>query len=204
MTMSKPWMRVKNETPKAFEAFCAYRDLGPGRSMREAVGVLGKASGYERVLEEWSRTYDWVKRAAAFDDMIAERTAEASADRAVRAAARHADAGRKLIEKGIEALGTKSAENITVEGIRGLIGDGVKIERLSLGLVTDNTKQEVIGNVNVTDDRVHRVLADPEASRLACELVERVGAGAADPGLVRDAREPGSVEAGKAPRLPEP
>lgn len=204
MTMSKPWMRVKNETAKAFEAFCIYRDLGPGRTIPDVQSFYSKSPSYIRQLHEWSRTYDWVKRAAAFDDMIAERTAEASADRAIRAAARHAEAGKRLIEKGIEALGTKSTENITVDGIRGLIGDGVKIERLSLGLVTDNTKQEVISNVNVTDDRVHRVLADPEASRLACELVERVGAGAADPGLVRDAREPGAVEAGKAPRIPEP
>ena len=201
--MSKPWMRVAGETPKAFEAFCIYRDLGPGRSIQKATESCNRP-GIFSVWAAWSSKYDWVKRAAAFDDMIAERIAEASADRAVRAAARHADAGKKLIEKGLEALGTKSTENITVDGIRGLIGDGVKIERLSLGLVTDNTKQEVIGNVNVTDDRVHRVLADPEASRLACELVERVGAGAADPGLVRDAREPGAVEAGKAPRLPEP
>lgn len=202
--MSKPWMRVEGETPKAFEAFCIYRDLGPGRSIRQAGEDMGKPRVYEGTMEAWSSKYRWVERCAAYDDMIAERRAEASADRAVRAAARHAKAGEKLIDKGLKALESKDLENITVDGIRGLIGDGVKIERLSLGLVTDNTKQEVTGNVNITDDRVRRVLADPEASRLACELVERVGAGAADPGLVRDACEPGAVEAGKAPRLPEP
>ena len=202
--MSKPWMRVPKETPKAFEAFCIYRDLGPGRTVPDVQAEYNKSPSYIRQLYEWSRTYDWVKRAAAFDDMIAERTAEASADAAVRAATRHADAGRKLIQKGVEALGTRSTENITVDGIRGLIGDGVKIERLSLGLVTDNTKQEVIGNVNITNDRIQQVLADPEAARLACELTERIGAGKADPGIVRDDGQPGAVEAGKTPRLPEP
>ena len=202
--MSKPWMRTAGETPKAFEAFCIYRDLGPGRTIPDVQDALSKSSGYIRQLWEWSRTYDWVERAAAFDDMIAERTAEASADRAVRAAARHADAGKALVDKGLEALKAKSVDAMTVDGIRGLIGDGVKIERLSLGLVTDNTKQEVSGNVNITNDRIQQVLADPEASRLACDLTERIGAGKADPGSVRDAREPGAVEAGKAPRLPEP
>lgn len=202
--MSKPWMRIPKETPKAFEAFCIYRDLGPGRSIRAAREELGKESGYERLMEEWSSKYAWSSRAAAFDDMVAERKAEASADRAVRAAARHADAGKALVDKGLEALKAKPVDMMTVDGIRGLIGDGVKIERLSLGLVTDNTKQEVSGNVNITNDRIQQVLADPEASRLACDLTERIGAGTADPGLVRDAREPGAVEDGKAPRLPEP
>jgi hypothetical protein len=202
--MSKPWMRIPKETPKAFEAFCIYRDLGPGRTIPEVQSFYSKSPSYIRQLHEWSRTNDWVERATAFDDMIAERTAEASADRAVRAAARHADAGKALVDKGLEALKAKPVDMMTVDGIRGLIGDGVKIERLSLGLVTDNTKQEVSGNVNITNDRIQQVLADPEASRLACDLTERIGAGTADPGLVRDARESRPMEAGKAPRLPEP
>lgn len=202
--MSKPWMRVNGESPKAFEAFCVYRDLGPGRTVPATASELKRCSGYERTLYEWSRKYAWPSRAAAFDDMIAERTAEASADRAVRAAARHADAGKSLVDKGLKALEAKAVDGITVDGIRGLIGDGVKIERLSLGLVTDNIKQEVVGNVNITDDRVRSILADPEASRLACELTERIGARKANAGGVRDVCEPGPVEASEAPGVPEP
>jgi hypothetical protein len=67
------------------------------------------------------------------------------------------------------------------------------------------SKQEVNGHISIEQSETAlRIIEDPEASRLACELVERVGAGAPDPGLVRDAREPGAVEDGKAPRLPEP
>jgi hypothetical protein len=202
--MPKPWMKLNEETPKAYEAFCIYRDLGPGRTIPAVQAEYSKSPSYIRQLHEWSSKYDWVDRAAAYDVMVDEKRVEASIDKAVRAAAKHASAAEKLIDKGLEALAAKDATNVTVDGIRGLIGDGVRLQRLSLGLVTDSTKQEVSGNVRIdTTDRVRQLLEDPEATRLACDLAERLGSNKADTGIVRKVREPGPVEAGEAPRVPE-
>ena len=39
------WERLPQESMKAYAAFCAYRDLGPDRSMAKAGEVLGKSQG---------------------------------------------------------------------------------------------------------------------------------------------------------------
>lgn len=67
-----PWERKENETSKAFAAFCAYRDLGPGRSISKAHATVkprqtsgrGKAP---RHWEEWASLHDWPKRAQDYD-----------------------------------------------------------------------------------------------------------------------------------------
>ncbi len=57
------------ETRKAFEAFKLYRDQGPGRSLaKTAELVYGSPTGSIRQIEKWSSRFDWVDRAAAWDD----------------------------------------------------------------------------------------------------------------------------------------
>jgi hypothetical protein len=59
------WGRQAGESDKAFHAFCAYRDLGPLRSLANAGQVLGKAKA---TLEQWSAKWAWVRRCSAWDD----------------------------------------------------------------------------------------------------------------------------------------
>ncbi len=52
------------ETSKAFAAFCAYRDMGPERSLVAVGRELGKSG---TLLERWSDRHQWTTRAAAYD-----------------------------------------------------------------------------------------------------------------------------------------
>jgi hypothetical protein len=59
------------DTPKSFQAFCVYRDLGPKRTIDDAYYVnkeipksAKRASGY---FDKWSIKGKWVDRARAFD-----------------------------------------------------------------------------------------------------------------------------------------
>jgi hypothetical protein len=66
----RPWERLPAESAKAFAAFCAYRDLGPERSLNAAYGE-GRAPGH---WSQWSSEYRWVERATAYDAYLdAER-----------------------------------------------------------------------------------------------------------------------------------
>jgi hypothetical protein len=67
------------------------------------------------------------------------------------------------------------------------------------------SKQEVNGHLNIDQgETARRIIEDPEAARLACELTERIGYGKANAGGVRDVRKPGPVGTGEASCAPEP
>lgn len=69
------WQRQKNETARAFAAFCAYRDLGPGRSLDKAWGLLSGRDPMKKApgrIQEWSRSFQWVRRCEAWDARNAE------------------------------------------------------------------------------------------------------------------------------------
>lgn len=56
--------RLENETPKAWEAFCIYRNMGRSRTLERVVKELQKSL---QQIGKWSSTYKWVERVAAFD-----------------------------------------------------------------------------------------------------------------------------------------
>lgn len=66
--MSDCWESpIENETDKAFEWFCRYRDYGADRSLDKVREKYGKKEAYVRQLEKWSKNFSWVSRALAFD-----------------------------------------------------------------------------------------------------------------------------------------
>lgn len=65
MDLGPRWGRpMEEETPYAFHHFCIYRDMGPGRSLQQLANITGKhLTNYQT----WSRRYEWVDRAHAWD-----------------------------------------------------------------------------------------------------------------------------------------
>jgi len=63
------WERMPGESAKAFGKFCAYRDLGPGRSLARLRQQHGNEKGWSRAgLEALSQRWRWVARAEAWDE----------------------------------------------------------------------------------------------------------------------------------------
>lgn len=88
MDERKQWERQEGETAKAFEAFCAYRDLPTAeRSLRNAWAKYRQQTGNKSVtmpgrFGDWSSGNRWVDRAAAYDDYKdAQSRAEYESDR---------------------------------------------------------------------------------------------------------------------------
>lgn len=144
---AQPGNRIDGEGQKAFEAFCAYRDLGPTRSLARVAQELAKS---RTIVARWSAEYAWVERAAAWDD-YADRQAR-ERDLVERQEARrhmledHAQAGRALVQIGAQALSKYDASNperapdakrriaeMTATEAARLIEAGSKMERLARG-----------------------------------------------------------------------
>lgn len=67
-----PWDRLEGETTKAWNAFQMYLRLGVGeRSYRKVADMLGHSSTF--TVERWAspQAYNWVERAAAYDQQKA-------------------------------------------------------------------------------------------------------------------------------------
>jgi hypothetical protein len=125
-----PWERQPDETPKAFEAFCVYRDLGADRSIAKA----GKQLGKNRVtLEQWSTKYGWVKRCTAWDteqDRLARIKQQQDIQKMRK---RHAGIATTMLIKAATALQRIPDDEIKASDISRMVEVASKLERISRG-----------------------------------------------------------------------
>lgn len=157
--MSNEWDRRSNEPPKAFRAFTIYRDMGPSRSIDKAylsfsqqhTAIEKQPSGKRAagIWQDWSRTYDWVKRAAAYDEWIDKELQKQILEERVNAVIemnqRHINMAKAMQGKVIQRLQSIQPEDLKPFDVRSWFEIAVKIERLILGAPTETFKSEVVG-----------------------------------------------------------
>jgi hypothetical protein len=143
--MPLPFEQQDRESNKAFAAFKTYLELGPERSLATAGDKLGKS---KRMMEKWSRKFDWPARVQAHTAHLAtieRKTAESLAvqngvDWAKRQEQHREDewqARTELITLGREAIErwkNNPSRCGTLEGIARLLDLASKLGRVSSGL----------------------------------------------------------------------
>lgn len=153
------------ESTRHRQAFDLYWRLGAGRSiegLHAALSAQGAAPGL-RTLYEWSRTYHWQSRLADL-----ERAARRAEDEARIAAIRemedrHAKEALLLQQKGAEWLTQLPADDVSADAAIRAIAEGVRLERLVRGQVTERTEhQGETGLERLTDEQVDALLAAAE------------------------------------------
>lgn len=133
--MKKAWERQPTETPKAWEAFKFYRDMGITRSLSKINKEhFGNSSGKHRQLETWSPKYHWVKRCEAWDEYEDELLIKENLAEKKKMNKRHARMGLAMQEKGNKFLKEKTdARDASISDVVKLQSDGIKIERIARG-----------------------------------------------------------------------
>lgn len=130
----KPWDRRAEETTKAYEAFCTYRDMGRERSLSKVAKELQKS---ETLMGRWSGQHDWVKRAAKWDDeqdRIEREIAQKEQAKAIRdMRKRHADLATAMLIKSAKALQRIPDDEIKASDISRMVDVASKLERISRG-----------------------------------------------------------------------
>lgn len=130
----EPWERQPNETPRAYEAFTVYRDLGRGRSIAKAARKEGKA---KVTWEKWSRANNWVERVAAWDAEQDRISRQAQLDDIKKMRKRHADLASAMLIKAARALQRIPEDEIKAADISRMVDTASKLERISRGDVGD-------------------------------------------------------------------
>ena len=134
MAKKKIWERLDKETPKQYEAFCAYRDLGTDRSLRAVAEKLGKS---EQLMSRWSARNNWVYRSAewaAEKERTEREIARKEMEKEIRLMRkRQAETGKYMQVKAMRALSKLPDEEMKAGEISKLIDVGAKLERTARG-----------------------------------------------------------------------
>lgn len=130
----EPWERQKGETPRAWEAFSVYRDMGADRSITKTAQHLHKN---RTTIGEWSRKYDWVKRATAWDAEQDRIARQSQIDEIKKMRKRHADLATAMLVKAAKALQRIPEDEVKASDVSRLVETASKLERISRGDVGD-------------------------------------------------------------------
>lgn len=140
---SKPWERREGESAKAFEAFSVYLYMGTDRSLREVAEKLGKSRA---LIERWSRTHEWVKRATAYDDDVRRKAASQAHAQAIQKsrnmADRHIKIALEMQSVALKALAKLNVEEIDPKNIIAMLREATKLERENRADVLQLTAEE--------------------------------------------------------------
>lgn len=132
---------------------------------------MGKST---QLLNRWSRRWNWVERTSAWDEELDRQNREAQAEARKEMAERHIKESQMFQQKVLERLREINPMELSPNDMAKWFEISVKVERLSRGETTENVKQDIHGQVEVTNDFARRVVMDEEATRLAHQLLERI------------------------------
>ncbi|WP_286475724.1 hypothetical protein [Methanobacterium sp. CWC-01] len=150
MENEQNWRKLPGETGKAYESFCIYRDLGPKRSITKVQTEMHQNSTKNqptsrpsiRTLKEWSSKNKWVERATAYDSYIDDLRRLGHEQEIMEMSTRHVKIARNFQDKVDKRLNSLNPDDLSPQDLVRWCDTAVKIERLSLGVPTENVKQE--------------------------------------------------------------
>lgn len=194
-TPPPPWDKQPGDTPKAWNAFTIYRDLGPSRTLAAAALQMGRnrqtladwsaRHAWQFRVEAWDREQDRIKREASLRALAA--MADRQAQQAMLAQTVASAAARSFLERsrGVNPAelfritvtaedGTTSEVDMPLHELYDLALNGARVlpaaqqaERLARGEPTEIVRQEgIIGVAEVGPTGVDRLQAVIDALRV--------------------------------------
>lgn len=158
--MTTPWERLPNESPPAWEAFCAYRDQRAERSQEAVAKQLGKS---RQLLARWSSTHGWVGRCQAYDSHL-DRVKRQETEAETRAmSVRYSRIAALASGKVVERLQSLAPDELRPGDIGPLLRNVFEIESRARGI-----PDRLVIDANVTHDGQWSELRD----RIVAALVE--------------------------------
>jgi hypothetical protein len=140
------WERIQGETPLAYSAFCAFRDYGLERTIRNAVESVEKdekaqAKRY-RVWRNWSTLFRWRERANDYDRYM-EKLKQNEMRKTIEAQGEmHRQVTGKMLGVVNKKLDTMNPDELTQGNLTEWVQTAIKADNEAAGLVTANGKPE--------------------------------------------------------------
>ncbi|MGZ7180455.1 MAG: hypothetical protein ACXVIB_06620 [Halobacteriota archaeon] len=122
---SDPWLRLPEESARAYEAFRRYREMGPKRSIAKVARALGCS---KRPLESWSSAHRWVVRAACYDNHLDLKQQKRYEHTMLEAAAERAKQARAVEQRAIERLAKVDFNQLSISELLRIIDVATELE----------------------------------------------------------------------------
>lgn len=125
----KPWDRQDGETSRAYEIFCAYRDKGVGRSVRE---IARSCQINERQIYKWKSTHKWDERVDAWDSEMLDKAMRKATNDYARMLERQINNGKVLQDRAMRAIMAMDFDVATLRSLHSVVelfNCGVEMER---------------------------------------------------------------------------
>ena len=134
----KPWERQQGESAQAFEAFSAYLELGPDRSIRAVGQKLDKS---RQQIGKWSSRWRWQERIRAYDNELLRQEFETEKKAAKEMRERQISLSVLLQKKAFDALKALDTSELTPQEILRFISEGAKLEAANRAVSTQQAAE---------------------------------------------------------------
>lgn len=182
----KPYDQQAGESEPAWQAFVAFRDLGPGRTVAAVGKTLGKSGN---LVDRWCQRWNWRARAHRWDTDLDRQRRDELVERRRRTTNNTMAAGGVLLARATRLLtpppGTDPdawlPEPRVLVAAAGAIDKGIALQRLALGLPTSVTRQDVqlreeVDRVRYLIDGVITIVAEEVPDDVIDRVLDRISA----------------------------
>lgn len=193
------WEQQPTESSPAFQAFAHYRDQGMGRTEAAVARSLNKS---RQLMDRWSTRWRWDERARAWDVEQAKNRRRAAAKQQESMLQGHQRAASALLAQGVIRLRAtpyldahgqplvdpktneivyRPADPSELNAATNAVKEGIKHQRLALGLPTDITRQDIILKEQVQEaaqiqDTILRLIEEFTCDECKARLLPQIGA----------------------------
>ena len=122
---SDPWEWLPEESARAYDAFCCYREMGHQRSIAKVAHAIGRSV---RLLERWSSAHRWVVRAFCYDNYLDLRQRRNYELRVLETASEHAAQARAVQERALARLSSIDVNRLTISQLMQLVKTSMELE----------------------------------------------------------------------------
>ena len=145
----KSWeIRLPNESPKAFRAFCLFRAMGYKRSIKACMEMHGIEQKCYGSWARYARLFRWNERAAEYDAFMAKETEREILAERVERRKRQMEMLNGFDELVGKRLKTLNPEDLNADGAMDLLERSAKLDSFITG--ADKENKPVQGELAIT------------------------------------------------------
>ena len=137
----KCWeVRLEAESPKAFKAFCMFRNMGYKRSIKACLELHEIDPKKYGSWSRYARLFNWNERAALYDEYVAKQTERELIAERVERKKRQMDMLNEFDGIVAKRLKTLNPDDLNADGAMDLLERSAKLDSFITGADKENAK----------------------------------------------------------------